>query len=118
MSEQSGPITLQIARLRAADGWPDEWLRTGPLRNLHELLHESGAVLASRGILAQLTNRLVRRLRSLVRTFRRHRVIGIDEAHDVGEQRDLIPGQFVWIARSVRPLMMMTHDRTDISEEF
>src|ERR1700682_4950679 len=109
-----GLFRPRVKCVKTAGRGRDGRFRIRPPRDGDEFLHEGRALPPPCDVLTQLVTRLVGRHRRLVGTFRRHRIVGIDDAHDLGEEGDPIAGQFVWIARSVKSLMMVTYDRTDV----
>ncbi len=59
----------------------------------------------------ELAARVVERRGRFVRARRRDRIEHVDDADDLGQQRNLLAAQPIGIAAAVEPLMVMAHDR-------
>ncbi len=76
----------------------------------------SAAPQAAPGFVEQLFAGSLRRKRRLVWTLRRERVEDVDDAHDLGEQRNGVSFEAVRIAAAVEQLVMVAHDRAHLPE--
>src|SRR3954451_3909799 len=76
-----------------------------------------GASPPARRLAAKLAGRPVHRTRRRIGSRRRHGVVGVDDAENLGEQRNGVAAQSIGIAAAVQPLVMMADDRPHATQE-
>src|SRR5262245_8394679 len=86
------------------------------LPELEEHADQVGVELPGPGTLEETPQRVLLVERSLVRALRAKRVVDVDDRHEAGEERDLLPANPVRVPPAVPPLVVVPDDGPDQTE--